>query len=437
MLIAAIAAILGITALLLRIGADAQWLAALGRVIVARHGVPAGVPFAAAPSAHWPNALVLAELAFNGLEQGLGDRGLMLAQLLAVTVGLVILARDALNEGADGDGTAIALLVAALGALSSLVIVRVQLFSIALFPLLLLLLRSQARRPSRRIWIVVGILALWTNLHGAVLIGLLLTLAYLLLGRLRKDPVTAVAVGLASVAATFLTPALLRTVDYYDGVLHNQAAQRGIGLWAPLSLSAPLDDVAILAALILAWRARRSRPQLWEIAAALGLALLGVLASRSMVWLLFFLVVPAARTFRPLRTWRHLLVPSVTAALAAVAFAIARGPASSASEDAQISRALGLAHGTPVLASDRLAERIALDGGRIWLGNPLDAFSAHDQSVYLDWSQGNSAGLAALVPEVRVVLLVRDSASERLMSREHRFVVAMSNRATVLYVRAR
>jgi hypothetical protein len=51
--------------------------------------------------------------------------------------------------------------------------------------------------------------------------------------------------------------------------------------------------------------------------------------------------------------------------------------------------------------------------------------------------QGNSAGLAALVPEVRVVLLFRGSASERLMSRERRFVVAVADRTTVLYARAR
>jgi hypothetical protein len=40
-------------ALLSRVGADAQWLAALGQNIVNHHSVPAGVPFAAAPTAHW------------------------------------------------------------------------------------------------------------------------------------------------------------------------------------------------------------------------------------------------------------------------------------------------------------------------------------------------------------------------------------------------
>ena len=83
---ATVAVIVAIAALLARVGADAQWLAALGHVIVQRHSIPTGIPFAAAPTSHWPNAIVLAELAFDALERTLGDRGLMLAQLLAVGV---------------------------------------------------------------------------------------------------------------------------------------------------------------------------------------------------------------------------------------------------------------------------------------------------------------------------------------------------------------
>src|ERR671932_2095720 len=65
------------------IGPDARWLGALGRVVVERGRIPHGVPFAAAPSGDWPNVPVLAELAFRGLTAALGDRGLLLAQLVA------------------------------------------------------------------------------------------------------------------------------------------------------------------------------------------------------------------------------------------------------------------------------------------------------------------------------------------------------------------
>ncbi len=433
----AIAVILAVAALLMMIGADAQWLAALGRVIVARHGVPAGVPFASAPSAHWPNVLVLAELAFDGLEQGLGDRGLIVAQLLAVGFGFAVLARDALEDGATADGTAVALLLAAVGALTSLAIARAQLFSLALFPVLVALLRSESRRPSRRIWLVVGVLALWANLHGAALIGLLVTFAYLLLGRFRDDPRTAVAVAIASALALCLTPALAETVTYYHGVLTSVAAQRGVGLWAPLSMSAPFDDVAILAVVMLGWRARRAHPRLWEVAVMIGLAVLSVRASRSAVWLLFFLIAPAARSIRPRREWGRLLAPTIVAALATVAFAVVRGPTSSRADRALVSRAVALAHGTPVLAPDILAERVALDGGRILLGNPLDAFSAHDQGVYVDWLQGRLHGVAALTPAVRVVLVSRGTATARLMAAARDFAAVDGDRATILYQRTR
>src|SRR5580704_12125037 len=126
---AAVTAIVAVAALLATVGADARWLAALGHVIVQRGSIPSGVPFAAAPTGHWPNALVLAELVFGGLERALGDRGLMLAQLLTVAGAMTILARDARAGGAKPAGICAALLLAALGALPSLAIARVQMFS--------------------------------------------------------------------------------------------------------------------------------------------------------------------------------------------------------------------------------------------------------------------------------------------------------------------
>jgi hypothetical protein len=437
LLIAALAAILAVIALFSVVGADAQWLSALGHAIVAGDGIPRGVPFAAAPSSGWPNPLALAELIFYGLEHAWGDRGLMLAQLLAVAMALAALAYGSIREGARADGAALALVIVVVSAFPSLAIARVQLFSIALFPLLLILLRGEARRPSRRVWAVVPLLALWANLHGAVLIGLLVTLAYLLISRARQDPRTALTVAFAATAAIFLTPALEDTVSYYHGVLSNVAAQRGEGLWAPLSVANPFDDLAVLAAGALGWRALRGRPRKWEVVAVIGLAVLGVRTGRSMVWLLLFLVAPAACTFQARRAWSHLLLPALLAGVAGVAFGLARGPLSSASENAMVARAVSLAHGAPVLAPDRLAERIAWEGGRIWIGNPIDAFPAHDQAAYLDWQQGSRQGLAALVPPVRYVLVARKSGSATLMGHDRAFALAAANRTMLLYRRVR
>src|SRR5207302_923481 len=129
---ATVLAVVAVAALLGRVGADARWLAALGHVVSARGAVPVGIPFAVASTAHWHNPLVLAELVFGAL----GDRGLMVAQLAAVCAALVVLGRDVVAGGASAGGASAALVLAALGALPSLAIARVQMFSLLLFPVL-------------------------------------------------------------------------------------------------------------------------------------------------------------------------------------------------------------------------------------------------------------------------------------------------------------
>lgn len=419
------------------VGADSRWLVALGRVIVAGHAIPAGVPFASAPTAHWPNAIVLAELILHALRSALGDRGLMLAQLLASAIALTLVARDARAGGATAQGAAGALTLAALGALPSLSVARVQMFSLALFPLLLMLLRSEARAPSARIWLLIPLVALWSNLHGAVLVGLGITFVYLALVRLRQQPVTAVGVAIAGVGALCITPVGLRTLDYYDGVLTNVAAQRGIGLWAPLSPGKPFDVIMIVAALVLLRWVWRARPALWEVVAIVLLGAITVHASRSGIWLLLFLVGPASRGLTPKRDWCRVLPALATVAVSALVYASVRGPLPSGGTPAIVSRAVAASHGTPVLAADILAEQMALGGGRIWVGNPIDAFSQHDQAIYLDWLEGLPSGRLALGEGIRVVLTARRSAAQRLMDGAPGFVREGSDKTTVLYERAR
>jgi hypothetical protein len=433
-----IVGIIAVSALILTVGADARWLAALGHFIAARHAIPDGVPFATAPTAHWPGTIALGELIFHWLEAALGDRGLMVAQLLAVGAGFTALARDAIDRGATRQGTTVALLVGAVGAVSGLAIARAQLFSVALFPILVLLVRAEARQPSRRIWLVVPLIALWSNLHGGVLIGLAVVLVYLLVVRLRPDPLAAIGVGLMSTLAVCFTPAGLHTVDYYHGVLTNVAAQRGQGLWAPLSLSAPLDVTLILATLVLAvlaLRSRRTRLAVWELVTIGVLAVLTVRASRSGIWLLFFLVAPAAVTIGARPRWDRYRIPLVAASLVTIVFAIARGPLAGGASPAVITRAISLAQRTPVLAATIPAEQIALAGGHVWIANPLDAFAHADQATYLDWLQGRADGRRALDQGVNVVVVDRGSAADRLMASTPGFGVVQSDQRVKLYVR--
>jgi hypothetical protein len=425
-------------ALATTIGADSHWLAALGQVIAAKHAVPSGVPFATAPTAHWPNTIALAELMFHYLEAAAGDRGLMIANLLAVVTGLSILAGDALAGRATAAGTAVALLIAALGAFPSLAIARDQLFSIALFPLVIALLRNESRAPSRRIWLIPVCLLVWSNLHGAVLIGLGVTLIYLLLERRRGDPGTAAAVSVASVAAVCATPAGVHTIDYYRGVLSNVAAQRGQAQWASLSLSSAKDLLLIASVTALGYVVARKRGtglRVWELVAVACLATLTISASRSGVWLLLFMVGPAARAMQPRRNWVLLHAPITAASLFAMVLAVGRGPLEAGVSRPLVTRAIQLARGTPVLADDVAAEQIALAGGRVWISDPIDAFSPRDQTVYLDWTQGSAEGRLALDRRVEVVIVRRGSPAQGLTARSGGFVAVESDRAAVLYVR--
>ncbi len=425
----------GLVALVGVVGADARWLAALGAAIAKRHAIPVGVPFASEPTAHWHNAIALAELVFHWLESAFGDQGLMLAQLVAVAIAVIVLMRDARAAGATPTGAGAAVLIASIGALGSLVVARAQLFSLALFPLLMMLLRSEARSPSWRIWLALPMIALWSNLHSGVLIGVGAMLVYLALVRFAQQPWTAIGAAAGALVAVCVTPAGPSTLTYYRGLFANQAAARGDGLWAPLSLSSPLDIVLVLAAIVLVLQLCRAKPPLWELVVSAVLALATIHAGRTGLWLLLFIAVPAAPAFRSPRWWEWVMPPLATLALIALVVATMRGPLPTGASPSVVDRAIALAHGSPILADDVSNEQVALAGGRIWVGNPIDAFSKHDQSTYLDWVDGYSSGLRALGPEIRVVVTTSGAPSERLMSHDAAFVKVRSDRRTELYVR--
>jgi hypothetical protein len=82
-----------------------------------------------------------------------------------------------------------------------------------------------------------------------------------------------------------------------------------------------------------------------------------------------------------------------------------RQPDDAGTSDRLLRRAVTLAHRTPILAEPLAAEQLALDGRRIWIGNPLDAFTKADQLLYLDWLTGKPAGDAILRAPIDVVLV--------------------------------
>ncbi|MDX6600431.1 MAG: hypothetical protein QOE87_4318 [Gaiellales bacterium] len=429
--------ITAIVALLSVEAADGPWLAELGRAIADRGGIPDGVPYATAVTDGWPNVPVLGELIF-ALLSAFGSRGVQLAQVAAVAGTLALLARDARRGGARERALAIALLLLVPACFGPLVAIRGQLFSLPLFAACALLLRSEAQVPSRRIWLLVPLLALWGNLHGAVLTGAAVAGAYLVFERGRRRPLESAAVAVASALALCANPALWNTPDYVLGVLHNEAARQAIGLWAPLSPGKWLDVAFVLAVLPLLAGALRSRPRLWEIVALAGLALLTLHAARGGMWLALFAVPLAAGGFGgEARAGRvpRLARPIALALVAVVLIGIAHGPFPSGATPRMLDRTLGIADGTPVLAEDLLAEQVADAGGRVWVSNPIDAFRPADQRIYVEWLQGVPSGDAALAHAPRAVLVRLDGKADRRLRTDRRFRRVDSDLRSVLYGR--
>jgi hypothetical protein len=239
-----------------------------------------------------------------------------------------------------------------------------------------------------------------------------------------------------SLLALCATPALAQTPRYYHGVLTSVAAERGYGLWAPLSLHSGFDTLLVAVGAILLVGFLRSRPRAWELAVAVLLVWSSVHTARNGVWLLLFLAPPAAATLR-LRATPH---PAVVHGLALLCVAIGalgviRGPLTAGADGRIVDRAIAAAHGRPILAEPASAEAIVAAGGRVWISNPLDAFTRADQRAYVDWLEGRRTG-DRLLARVGTVVVTPGSPAAIRLARDGRFRVAARSARAMVFVRA-
>ena len=411
------------------VGSDALWLSALGDHIWSSGRVPQGVPFAAAPTHDWVNTTVLGQLVFS-LAFRAGSIGIVIAQLVAVVWTLGIIASGALARGAEGVRTAGAIALVAVGAAAPLLIARAQLLSLVPYALLIALLRQQQAHPDRRLWWAVPLIALWGNLHGAVLVGVATLGCYLAFSRLRQTPWTAVAVGVSALVATCLNPGLSRAPSYYLGVFGGAATSDDSGMWSRLSLSNPFDLLLVVAALGLTVMAVRRRRPVWEYVALLGMAAATVSAARHGVWLLLLLVEAAAlgSTGRgpslregPTLWPRRRALLSVGIGLlgtVVVALLIATRLPATQQADREASNVANATRGEVVLAAEPFAESLAAAGATVRASNPLDAFSASDQEAYLAFMNGDAAKAQDAMRGAEVVVTVPGSAQADLAAAE-------------------
>jgi hypothetical protein len=409
------------------IGADSRWMVPLGG-LVADGRLPGSLPFASAPTQGWHDVPALSELVSWLAYSSFGDRGLVFLQLLAVTCGWTMLARGLLRQGNSEGGRAVVALLVLVGCVAQLAVTRSYLFSLALFPVLLYLIEADSRRPSRRIWLALPLLALWSNLHGVALVGWVVLLIYLAFARLRSDPRTAVLVGVGSTLALCITPVSWNTPSFYFTALNNESARRGYGLWAPLHASG-LAFALIGSALVLLALAVRGRPLIWEWVCIIALSLGTIRAEEVGPWLLFLLAYPAARGLHVRRPPRAIAVIMVGLFSGVALVGLWQNPLAAGSPTLAREAA---AQGLPVLADGLVVEQVEADGGRVWVGNPLDAFRRSDQRLYLDWLAGMPGGEQA-VSHAKLVIVKTATAQGRAAARDPRLERLRLEKGYALY----
>ena len=114
---------------------------------------------------------------------------------------------------------------------------------------------------------------------------------------------------------------------------------------------------------------------------------------------------------------------AVAASLAiavAIPIALRRGDAVLGASPALVQRVGEVADGRVVLAPAPLSESLAVAGVRVWMSNPLDAFSKVDQAAYLDFLAGKDARRA--IEQSDVVVVQSGSAAENVIT--SRFALA-------------
>jgi hypothetical protein len=273
-----------------------SWLSFLGGREIVQHGLPRHDELAVLSHGRdWIDQQWLAQLAFYGLEHGVGLAAaiaLVVPLVAAPAVAVLALAR---RRGASPRSVALFAIVCLPTFMCAL---RAQAFSPMFFVALLALLAAESRRPTRRVWLALPLVALWANVHGAALVGASLVCLLGVVELMQRKPrLRAVALLLLPGAMLLVSPYGLSLVGYYRSTIGNPVFAEFLTEWAPPvfpSITGVLLFTVAAAALVLVARRPRALTlfELGALALTLGGALLAV---RSIVWFAYaaLLLLPA------------------------------------------------------------------------------------------------------------------------------------------------
>lgn len=324
--------------------ADSYLDLVVGRLI-AKHGVPhTDTLTLLGHGRSWVDQQWLAQLSMYGIWKLLGNVGLgvLLALLIGLSYGL--LAHLCIALGAPPQRAVLWALLAFLGSVG-FTAVRAEMFSYPALVLTLTLLVRDARRREFELsflW-VLAILAVWANLHGAVVLGALLVFVYCVIRATRAlvadrfgSSVFYAGCAVGSVACLVATPYGFSEVRYYHGVFSSSVLREYENEWTSPRLSYLPDwmtfafAVAVVVAVTLAVR-RRHRPNGTLLLATLITGALALDAIRYQPWFAIAGAALVAATLAQIRPTpptldpRPLRVGAAALALLALVSAVSAG----------------------------------------------------------------------------------------------------------------
>ena len=213
----------------------------------------------------------LGEVVFAGLYRGGGWVALDLLRAALVGVATFFAARVVLRFQPQ-PAWAIGPIVAAVLISKFLWGDRPQLFSLALFPVAFDVLIAARFGAPRRLWVLVPLMLVWANLHGAFVAGLALIIVFVVEAWITRIPQRRLftLVGVVAVAASFITPSGLSAFSFAASYARSASAvveERPADITSPAGLLFAALLLGTLLVALVADRGERSArlrsPVLW------------------------------------------------------------------------------------------------------------------------------------------------------------------------------
>jgi hypothetical protein len=234
------------------------WLALVGGRLISHHGLPHHDTLTVLGHGRaWVDQQWLGQLAFYGLHKVGGVR-LMLAANLLLSMGAftaaVVCAR---KRGGAPTTVAVVALLALLPFLVTGIFARTQSFAYLPFVALVALLSSRDRISLPRVLLILGVLILWSNVHGSVLLAVPLVAIRGALDLRQSRQLGATDRGAAALVVgpwvcLFASPYAVHLLTYYSTTVFNPSFSKYLSFWAPTTFS-PISAPLLVLLFALVW----------------------------------------------------------------------------------------------------------------------------------------------------------------------------------------